>query len=156
MFGLVLVLLGLLIPFPDQDTGTEKLDLQCPVELCIMRKVRGFKKDHKAIDLEAPVGAPVYAAHSGIVREAGWWCELKPCAVRVVIEGYNGESTGYFHLQDNLTIRPGDKVYVGDRIGRVGMTGRTSFPHVHMWLELYGRRVDPCTVLDVVALPYAH
>jgi murein DD-endopeptidase MepM/ murein hydrolase activator NlpD len=139
----------MLFPFPDQDHGWEEHVLRCPVSICEMRESRGFREGHRAVDLEAPIGEPIRASHSGIVEHAGWWCELKPCAIRVVIRGYDGTRTGYFHLQENLLVEVGDRVYRGQRIGRVGMTGRTSFPHVHMWVEQAGRRVNPCDVLDI-------
>lgn len=149
MLGLALVVFNILFPFPPQDWVQEKYELGCPVKICVMRESRGFKEGHRAVDLEAPIGELVRASHSGIVEQAGWWCELKPCAIRVVIRGYDGTRTGYFHMQDNLLVEIGDYVQKGERIGRIGMTGRTSFPHVHLWVEQEGRRVDPRNVIRI-------
>ncbi len=139
----------MLLPFPDRGQGWESQVLECPVKICIMRESRGFREGHRAVDLEAPIGRPITASHAGVVEHAGWWCELKPCAIRVVIKRYDGTRTGYFHLQENLLVKVGDRVKRGDRIGRVGMTGITSFPHLHLWVEQGGRRIDPCDVIHI-------
>jgi murein DD-endopeptidase MepM/ murein hydrolase activator NlpD len=46
-----------------------------------------------------------------------------------------------------IKIHQGDQVVAGQRIGRVGMTGRTTGPHLHWTLKYEGKFVDPAIVL---------
>jgi murein DD-endopeptidase MepM/ murein hydrolase activator NlpD len=46
-----------------------------------------------------------------------------------------------------IWLRQGQEVNVGQRIGRVGMTGRTTGPHLHWTLKYQGKLVDPGAVL---------
>ena len=43
----------------------------------------------------------------------------------------------------SLAVRPGDDVGIGQRIGRVGLSGLTEFPHLHFTVRRSGRVVDP-------------
>ncbi|MGB7487605.1 MAG: M23 family metallopeptidase, partial [Phormidesmis sp.] len=45
----------------------------------------------------------------------------------------------------------GQDLYTGDRIGRVGMTGRTTGPHLHWGMRYQGEWVDPGLVLQAMA-----
>ncbi|MEJ2239223.1 MAG: M23 family metallopeptidase, partial [Gemmatimonadales bacterium] len=54
----------------------------------------------------------------------------------------------YLHLSEIL-VAAGDTVEQGQVIGRVGMTGRVTGPHLH-WIAKYGRvTVNPLSLLDV-------
>lgn len=50
----------------------------------------------------------------------------------VVIQHENGITTGYYHLrQDSVTVEPGDIVLAGERIGFVGSSGASYWPHLY-------------------------
>ncbi|MCX6718278.1 MAG: peptidoglycan DD-metalloendopeptidase family protein [Candidatus Staskawiczbacteria bacterium] len=84
-----------------------------------------------AIDVANKCGTPVYAAASGIVERAvfnnSWNLGM---GNYVTILHSNGTVTYYGHLE-NVFVKPGDRVNVGDRIGLMGRTGKATGCHVH-------------------------
>jgi len=62
----------------------------------------------------------------------------------VVIDHGNGWETLYAHLRrESVLVRPGDQVRAGERLGLIGLSGFTEFPHVHFEVRYRGRRIDP-------------
>jgi murein DD-endopeptidase MepM/ murein hydrolase activator NlpD len=49
-----------------------------------------------------------------------------------------------------IQIRQGDRVSSGQRIGRIGMTGRTTGPHLHWGMKYQGTWVDPALVVKAM------
>jgi len=68
-------------------------------------------------------------------------------AVIVEIEHRPGVFSLYGHLQPELAVRIGDSVVAGQVIGRVGLTGLTTGPHLHFEIVASGVPVDPLLVL---------
>jgi murein DD-endopeptidase MepM/ murein hydrolase activator NlpD len=99
---------------------------------------------HSGIDYPGPTGEPVTAAASGRVTFAGWslggWGRL------VTIEHGNGVRTMYAHLS-RIGVRVGQRVATGQRIGRLGASGRATGPHLQFEVRLRGAAVDPLTGL---------
>jgi peptidoglycan hydrolase-like protein with peptidoglycan-binding domain len=95
---------------------------------------------HAGIDLIASRGTPVGAADAGRVvfagPAAGGWGKL------VVIAQTAGVRTMYAHLR-SVTVRLGQRVATGDRVGTVGATGEASGPHLHFEVRVRGAAVDP-------------
>ncbi len=94
------------------------------------RKSQGIH-GHNGIDLAAPVGTPIYAAAGGTViasMENGAW--NGGYGTYVIISHSNGTQTLYSHNQVNL-VSIGERVEKGAMIGKIGMTGKTTGPHVH-------------------------
>ena len=66
------------------------------------------------------------------------------CGNGVVIDHADGWQTQYCHLaRGSVTVRPGQAVDTGDRLGAIGLSGRTQFPHLHLSVRHAGRTVDP-------------
>ncbi|UVF19834.1 M23 family metallopeptidase [Microvirga terrae] len=66
------------------------------------------------------------------------------CGNAVVIDHGNGWRTAYCHMaKGSVTVRSGQEVKAGDRIGRIGLSGLTEFPHLHFTLIKDGKPVDP-------------
>jgi hypothetical protein len=62
----------------------------------------------------------------------------------VVIEHGDGWQTQYSHLrQGSIVVRPGQHVVVGEKIGQVGLSGNSEFPHLHFTVRHNGEAVDP-------------
>ena len=62
----------------------------------------------------------------------------------VVIDHGNGWESQYSHLKlGSIAVRPGQKVERGDRLGLIGMSGNSEFPHLHFSVRLRGKAVDP-------------
>ncbi|WP_257291981.1 peptidoglycan DD-metalloendopeptidase family protein [Endozoicomonas sp. ONNA1] len=91
--------------------------------------ILGHKKMHHGIDIAAPEGEPVYAAMDGVVRVAGYGSGYGNV---VYLEHKDGTATRYAHLsrfKEGLEV--GSKVAMGDPVGYVGSTGRSTGPHLH-------------------------
>ena len=92
---------------------------------------------HNAVDLGSPIGTPIVAAAPGavIISKIGGW--NGGYGNYVVIQHDNGTQTLYSHNQTNI-VSVGDHVERGQIIGYVGLTGKTTGPHVHF--EVRGAR----------------
>ncbi|MEG3976098.1 M23 family metallopeptidase [Microcoleus sp. herbarium8] len=114
---------------------------------------------HYGLDLAAPEGSYIRNWWGGQIVEV--W-EDGRCGTGMVVRSGNWEHI-YCHLrgrvltanggryytdrEGGLQIWQGQTVPAGARIARVGMTGRTSGPHLHWGLKYGGRWVDPALVL---------
>jgi murein DD-endopeptidase MepM/ murein hydrolase activator NlpD len=94
---------------------------------------------HEALDISVAIGTEVRAPAAGIVvaatRESGYGRVLR------VDHGY-GYVTVYGHLERFL-VKVGDRVSREQPIGRVGMTGRTTGPHLHYEVWKDGEKQNP-------------
>lgn len=94
---------------------------------------------HDGLDISAAYGTPVKAPAEGLVvfadREAGYGRVVK------INHGY-GFVTVYGHL-DRILVKEGQRVKRGEVIGRVGMTGRTTGPHLHYEVWKDGEKQNP-------------
>lgn len=109
-------------------------------------------QSHDGLDIAAPLGTPVRAIAGGVVRFAG---RFKDGAVVVRVEHADGSESWYGHLDPRLEVRVGDRVTAGQNLGRIGLTGRTTGPHLHLEVRVGGRPIDPETVLRTGLLPGA-
>ena len=108
---------------------------------------------HNGIDLAAPLGTPVLAAAAGTVVAAG---TSSDGAVIVKIRHDDGYTTLYGHLDPALQVSLGQRVAAGQTIGKVGLTGKTTGPHLHFGLYTSGgTAVDPSPWLASGYLPGA-
>jgi murein DD-endopeptidase MepM/ murein hydrolase activator NlpD len=99
---------------------------------------------HSGIDFPAGWGARVGAAASGCVVSAGW--DAGGYGNLVVLSHGSGMTSWYAHL-GTITVRRGNCVAVGTRLGTVGATGHASGPHLHFELRLRGAVVNPLPAL---------
>ena len=114
---------------------------------------------HYGLDLAAPQGSYIRNWWGGqivevwedgrcgtgmIVRSGSW--EHIYCHLRGRVLAANG-GRYYTDPEGTLQVWQGQTVLAGARIARVGMTGRTSGPHLHWGLKYSGRWVDPALVL---------
>ncbi len=106
---------------------------------------QGFKHGkHMAVDLAAAPGTPVYAIDTGRVIKAGW--SDIGYGYRVVIDHGIDYVSLYAHLSEYY-VQPGDIVQKGELIGRVGSTGNSTGPHLHLEIRDHGYLIDPLLVL---------
>jgi hypothetical protein len=99
---------------------------------------------HDGIDIAAPIGTPVRAIAAGQVTIAG---RMHDGGVVVQIEHRPDVLSLYGHLEPELDVQPGESVVAGEVIGRVGLTGLTTGPHLHFEIVASGVPVDPLLVL---------
>jgi len=70
--------------------------------------------------------------------------EGRDCGNGVVIRHEGGFETQYCHLaKGSIGVKAGDPVKAGDAIGRVGLSGRTEYPHLHFIVRQARTLVDP-------------
>ncbi len=98
---------------------------------------------HKGVDYAAGAGSPVVAPAAGKVRLVGKEAEGFHVHGNVVgIDHGQGVLSIFLHLQDN-SVKEGDFVQPGQKIGTVGSTGASTGPHLHWGLYVNGIAVDP-------------
>jgi murein DD-endopeptidase MepM/ murein hydrolase activator NlpD len=94
---------------------------------------------HTGLDFRAQAGDPVRATANGKVVSAGW---SGGYGRMVEIDHGNGLSTRYGHLSE-INVKVGEYVKIGQVIGQVGSTGRSTGPHLHYETRIDGEAVDP-------------
>jgi hypothetical protein len=94
---------------------------------------------HTGLDFRAASGDPVRATANGKVVSAGW---AGGYGRMIEIDHGNGLSTRYGHLSE-IGVKVGDQIKIGQVIGEVGSTGRSTGPHLHYETRIDGEAVDP-------------
>jgi murein DD-endopeptidase MepM/ murein hydrolase activator NlpD len=94
---------------------------------------------HTGLDFRAGTGDPVRATANGKVASSGW---SGGYGRMVEIDHGNGLSTRYGHLSE-INVKVGDQIRIGQVIGAVGSTGRSTGPHLHYETRIDGEAVDP-------------
>jgi hypothetical protein len=140
----------------DHDPGSGASDYMCGS----LTYDRHNGTDFRVPDLPSAKSVNVLAAASGRVlrvrdgmpdvsiRETGMEAvKGKECGNAVVIGHDGGWETQYCHMaQGSVVVHPGDKVTAGQAIGRVGLSGETEFPHLHLTVLRQGKVIDPFAV----------
>ena len=143
----------------DLDPGPERLDYACG---------RLTGDGHDGTDIRVPDfpamdrGVAVVAAAPGVVKAVR--DGMADASVRksgpgeggreaiagreagngVVIDHGDGWETQYSHLKrGSIAVKPGDRVAAGQRLGLIGLSGQTEYPHVHFSVRYQGRSLDP-------------
>ena len=94
---------------------------------------------HKGLDISNRVGTPVIAPAEGTVIKAA---HDGAYGNSVEIDHGGGIVSKYAHLQ-KAAVQPGQWIKRGQVLGYVGMTGRTTGPHLHYEVRLNGLPVNP-------------
>lgn len=103
----------------------------------------GGMKLHTGIDIKAAVGTPIHSPSDAVVVVATDNYQDNPAWGKVVVlDMGDGSSLLFAHL-DSIDVAAGDRVRIGQVVARVGMTGRTRGPHVHIETYQFGERVNP-------------
>ena len=89
--------------------------------------ILGYMKLHAGIDMAAPIGTPVRAAGSGVVRSAGWGGGYGNL---IQIDHGNGLISRYAHLSE-IDVVAGQPIAAGIVIGKMGTTGASTGSHLH-------------------------
>ena len=99
---------------------------------------------HLGIDIAAGLGAPLYAADSGLVVYSG--PAYGGYGNMIMIDHNNGYQTLYAHLS-SLAVNCGQGVSRGQYIGGAGSTGNSTGPHLHFEVRYLGGWISPWYVL---------
>lgn len=100
---------------------------------------------HKGLDIKGRYGDLVKSTASGKVIYAGRRGGYGNC---IVISHGNGLETFYAHLS-KILIAVGTHVNAGDKIGRIGSTGRSTGPHLHYEIHQNNKIINPRSFLTI-------
>ncbi|MGG1878815.1 M23 family metallopeptidase [Paenibacillus cisolokensis] len=100
--------------------------------------ITGIIKLHAGVDIEVPIGTPVYAAKSGKVIFADYMGN----AGKAIMLQHEGIETRYYHL-NKIKVEPGQEVVAGEVIAESGNTGGSTGPHLHFEVRINGEPVNP-------------
>jgi murein DD-endopeptidase MepM/ murein hydrolase activator NlpD len=100
----------------------------------------GAASHHQGVDLAAPLGSAVKSVSDGTVSVAGYNDVL---GNYVMIRSPGSSLTFVFGHMERVFVAAGERVSRGDRIGTIGMTGKTTGPHLHFEVRRNGVPVNP-------------
>jgi murein DD-endopeptidase MepM/ murein hydrolase activator NlpD len=107
--------------------------------------ITGRRSMHSGIDIAAKHGSDIVAMADGVVTFSGW----KGGYGKIVeLRHANGLETRYAHNSANL-VKEGDVVRKGEKIAKLGSTGRSTGPHIHFEVRRNGEAVNPMKYLDL-------
>ena len=99
----------------------------------------GERSTHMGIDIAANMGNPVLAPADGVVIFTG----TKDGFGNFVMIAHGYGLVSHYGHNAQILVQPGQTIKRGDQIATVGMTGRTTGPHLHYEVWLNGNAVDP-------------
>ena len=107
---------------------------------------QGFRLGHPGVDITAPLGSKLFPLKSGVVVrvENSKWNYGRA----VYVDHGNGLLTLYAHM-GKIYIEEGEEVTTEKPIGEVGLTGKTTGPHLHLEVKKYERIVNPRPYLSL-------
>ena len=100
---------------------------------------------HSGIDISAALGQPVIAPADGVVTFADF---MGGYGRAIIVDHGHGITTRYGHLS-NFAVVPGQTVHRGDTIGYVGLSGRSTGPHLHYEVRINDTPVNPHKYLRI-------
>lgn len=105
---------------------------------------------HRGIDIATNYGTPIIAPADGEVTFAGF---MNGYGRMVVINHGSGIITRYGHLSA-FAVSEGQQIKRGDTIGYVGLSGRSTGPHLHYEVWVHGTPVNPYKYLRTTTLAH--
>ena len=102
-------------------------------------------RQHKGVDIAAPIGTSVSATAEGRVLRIGY--DPEGYGNFIELSHPNGMTSLYGHLS-RIDVASGDTVTADQRIGLVGSTGYSTGPHVHFEVRRSGAVINPVKVID--------
>jgi murein DD-endopeptidase MepM/ murein hydrolase activator NlpD len=133
--------------YVDRDAGPGARDYRCGFLAYDGHKGTDFRVVDRALYRS---GVAVLAAAAGRVRAIrdgmndGERLPGREAGNSVVIEHGDGWETQYAHLRrGSVAVRAGERVQAGDRLGVVGFSGNTEFPHLHFEVRRERKTIDP-------------
>jgi murein DD-endopeptidase MepM/ murein hydrolase activator NlpD len=132
-----------LVTVPVRKPVTGEIDLSSPFGVRVDPFVH-VAAMHTGLDFRGDMGEPIHATAAGTVTVAAW---SGGYGKMVEIDHGNGLATRYGHLSE-IDVAVGDKIRIGQIVGKLGSTGRSTGPHVHYEVRVDGEPVNPQKFLD--------
>ena len=140
--------------YVDDDPGPAALDYDCKHRTYANHngvdiRLLSMALERRGVNVLAAAPGRVLRIRDGVedrsIRDepAGAVTGLE-CGNGLVIAHADGWETQYCHMRrGSLAVRPGDQVNAGSILGKVGLSGNTEFPHLHITVRKDGKVVDP-------------
>jgi murein DD-endopeptidase MepM/ murein hydrolase activator NlpD len=132
-----------LVTVPVRKPVTGEIDLSSPFGVRMDPFVHEAAM-HTGLDFRGDLGEPIHATAAGTVTIAGW---TGGYGKMVELDHGNGLATRYGHLSE-IDVSVGDKIRIGQVVGKLGSTGRSTGPHLHYETRVNGEAVDPQKFLN--------
>lgn len=139
--------------YVDADPGDGYQDFNCAALSYDGHKGTDFalanvRDMDRGVAVLATADGTVRAMRDGVAEhlpgEAMRFPEGQDCGNGLAIRHKNSWETQYCHLRKgSLVVAAGDTVKAGQKLGEIGMSGRTEFPHLHLTVRQGGAVVDP-------------
>jgi murein DD-endopeptidase MepM/ murein hydrolase activator NlpD len=127
-----------LVSVPVRKPVVGDVDMSSPFGMRMDPFLRG-PAIHTGLDLRGDTGDPVRVTAAGTVTIASWQGGY---GNMVEVDHGNGFSTRYGHMS-KIEVKVGQHVRIGDTLGRIGSTGRSTGPHLHYETRINDQPVDP-------------
>jgi murein DD-endopeptidase MepM/ murein hydrolase activator NlpD len=117
----------------------------------------GAEEPHYGLDIAAPLGSPIRNWWGGVVSDV---LADGACGNGLVIRSgpyehlychLAGQVVGGVYRSGDVQVASGQRLQAGELIGHVGITGRTTGPHLHWGIRYRGRWLDPAAILRAMA-----
>jgi murein DD-endopeptidase MepM/ murein hydrolase activator NlpD len=105
--------------------------------------ITGERHFHAALDFAASTGTPVKAAMDATVATVSVDWQY---GNYIILSHAGGYQTLYGHLS-KFSVKQGDRVRQGEKIGEAGSTGKSTGPHLHFVVFKNSKAVDPLDLL---------
>ena len=132
-----------LVNVPVRKPVTGEIDLTSPFGVRMDPFVHEAAM-HTGLDFRGEMGEPIHATAAGTVTIAGW---TGGYGKMVEIDHGNGLATRFGHLSE-IDVSVGQKIRIGEVVGKLGSTGRSTGPHLHYETRVNGEPVNPQKFLD--------
>ena len=112
-------------------------------------RLKTMAQQRRGVDVLAAAAGKVVGGRDGVpdlsVRVRGAAAvKGQECGNGVMIDHGGGWATQYCHMaKGSVTVKAGEPVAAGARLGKVGLSGNTEYPHLHFTVRQNGTAVDP-------------
>jgi len=140
--------------YVDRDPGPGAVDYRCgsrtyDAHTGVDFRIRDMAAQRAGVAVLAAADGKVLRVRDGVadvsVKQTGPGAvKGQECGNGLVVEHVSGLSTQYCHMaKGSIMVKPGAMVKTGDKLGLVGLSGNTEYPHLHLTVRHGATVVDP-------------